>query len=226
MNFCQNCNNSLDEDEKFCGKCGNPITSTPTIKSDFDKPSTLTAICVVLLKMKLGEKARIENIKARAEQGRILHQLDKKYIEKLAAYIKYEEPKEKPESITSPEEPQSTLTSETLENQTPHEKAIESKRRNFFRKTKEQDTILDQAKKTSKDPNKMRWGVAIGGAILLAFGLVLVISGSAAGFAGMCWGVPSSVRCYDNLGMIIMGWGMFWVGLIPTILGVRYVAKA
>ena len=72
----------------------------------------------------------------------------------------------------------------------------------------------------------MRWGVAIGGAILLAFGLVLVVSGAATGFAAMCWGPPTSVRCHSDGLMMMMGWAIFWIGLIPTIFGIRYVAKA
>jgi hypothetical protein len=74
---------------------------------NLDNPSTLIAICTELLKRKLGEKTRIETIKARAEQGRILHQLDKKYIEKMAVYIKYEEPIEETPSPPPQETPPS-----------------------------------------------------------------------------------------------------------------------
>ena len=42
--------------------------------------------------MKIGDKQKLQVIKARAEQGRITYELDKKYVEKLAAYVKYEEP--------------------------------------------------------------------------------------------------------------------------------------
>ena len=64
---------------------------------DVNKTSTLIAVCERLLKMKLGDKARLQTIKARAEQGRVLYALDKKYVEKMAAYIKYEEiPQESP----------------------------------------------------------------------------------------------------------------------------------
>ena len=88
-------------------------------------------------------------------------------------------------------------------------------------------TLDDIAERNKpRDPNKMRWGVAIGGAILLAFGLVLVVSGAATGFAAMCWGPPTSVRCHSDGLMMMMGWAIFWIGLIPTIFGIRYVAKA
>ena len=75
----------------------------------------------------------------------------------------------------------------------------------------------------------MRWSVAIGGAILLAIGLVMVTVGAATGFAGMCWFSAmsaSGVRCYSDGLVMMMGWAIFWIGLIPTIFGVRFVAKA
>ena len=88
-------------------------------------------------------------------------------------------------------------------------------------------TLDDIAERNKpRDPNKMRLGVAIGGAILLAFGLVLVVSGAATGFAAMCWGSSTSVRCHSDGLMMMMGWTIFWIGLIPTIFGIRYVAKA
>ena len=88
-------------------------------------------------------------------------------------------------------------------------------------------TLDDIAERNKpRDPNKIRWGVAIGGAILLAFGLVLVVSGAATGFAAMCWGPSTSVRCHSDGLMMMMGWTIFWIGLIPTIFGIRYIAKA
>ena len=64
---------------------------------DINKTSTVIAVCEKLLKMRLGDKTRLQTIMARAEQGRVFHALDKKYVEKMAAYIKYEEiPEERP----------------------------------------------------------------------------------------------------------------------------------
>ena len=90
---------------------------------------------------------------------------------------------------------------------------------------KKAEAKLELGKKDGKR-TKMRWSVAIGGAILLAFGLVLVVSGAATGFAAMCWGPSTSVRCHSDGLMMMMGWTIFWIGLIPTIFGVRFVAKA
>ena len=64
----------------------------------------------------------------------------KKYVEKMAAYIKYDnEPLEKTESVSSnEEEPQPTKISETLENQLPNEKTIEHNKKRTYQK------ILDE----------------------------------------------------------------------------------
>ena len=72
---------------------------------------------------------------------------------------------------------------------------------------------------------KMRKAVAIGGALLLAFGLLLIVFGSTTGFIGMCWGLSSNA-CRSDFGVMMVGWSIFWIGLIPTIFGIRYIAKA
>ena len=73
----------------------------------------------------------------------------------------------------------------------------------------------------SKKSNKMRKGVAIGGALLMALGLVMVVIG---GIAGTCW-ISNTCPSGSSLGVMI-SWAVFWIGLIPTIFGVRFVAKA
>jgi len=42
--------------------------------------------------MKVGDRNKLQVIKARAEQGRITYELDRKYVEKLMAYYNYDEP--------------------------------------------------------------------------------------------------------------------------------------
>ena len=68
---------------------------------------------------------------------------------------------------------------------------------------------------------KIRKGVAIGGALLMAIGLVMVVIG---GIAGTCW-ISNTCPSGSSLGVMI-SWAVFWIGLIPTIFGVRFVAKA
>ena len=46
--------------------------------TELNKSPVLIAVCTKLLKLKVGDKQKIEIIKARAEQGRITYELDKK----------------------------------------------------------------------------------------------------------------------------------------------------
>tara|TARA_Y100001934_G_C12026683_1_gene619378 strand:+ start:50 stop:706 length:657 start_codon:yes stop_codon:yes gene_type:complete len=64
--------------------------------TELNKSPVLIAVCTKLLKLKVGDKQKIEIIKARAEQGRITYELDKKYIEKFMAYYIIDEPPQQP----------------------------------------------------------------------------------------------------------------------------------
>ena len=211
---------------------------------NLERKETLIEVCTKLLEMKVGDRPRIMGIKKRAEEGKILYQLDKKYLERLTVYIRYEEEPKKIEPSTT--QPQKKLAEsykvtpekktsffkirkksnedipKTVENQTPSENTtgtagFEPERERTFK-----EILEDQD--GPRDPNKMRWGVAIGGAVLLAFGLVLVVTGSAVGLEGMCFFAGG--RCYTDIFQVFGGWAMFWIGIIPTIFGIRYVAKA
>lgn len=83
----------------------------------------------------------------------------------------------------------------------------------------------------------MRKGVAIGGAFLLAFGVLMIVFGAESAFAAMCWGATQQtlvtggyqgtvIQCHGDDMNMFFGWAIFWIGLIPTIFGIRYVAKA
>ena len=52
------------------------------------KSNALIAVCEQLLRIKVGDKSRIKTIKSRAEHGRVTHQLDLKYIDKLIQFYK------------------------------------------------------------------------------------------------------------------------------------------
>mgnify|MGYP001209840644 CR=1 FL=1 len=73
---------------------------------------------------------------------------------------------------------------------------------------------------------KMRWSIAIGGALLLALGLLMIVAGGNAGLIEMCWAWNMSGRCYPDFFSATIAWAIFWTGLIPTIFGIRYIAKA
>lgn len=78
---------------------------------NINSSNVLIAVCNKLLKMGLGDRTRINMIKARAEQGRIVPQLDRKYIEKLAEYAKLT-PEPQPISEQSPSDLTITTDSE------------------------------------------------------------------------------------------------------------------
>jgi len=52
--------------------------------------------------MKVGDRNKLQVIKARAEQGRITYELDRKYVEKLMAYYNYDEPPPQQKPYQSP----------------------------------------------------------------------------------------------------------------------------
>ena len=65
---------------------------------------------------------------------------------------------------------------------------------------------------------KMRWSIAIGGALLLALGLLMSVRG--------VWGALDEMSGHRDIIEITVSWAIFGVGLIPTIFGIRYIAKA
>ena len=115
---------------------------------DINKTSTLIAVCEKLLKMKLGDRGRIETIKARAEQGRILYELDKKYVEKMAAYIKYED-ESKPE-IKSEEKKNKVHQKQTHFYIPEQETSSEDKSKKRF-------SFFERKKKPKEEPRKKDW---------------------------------------------------------------------
>ena len=86
-----------------------------------------------------------------------------------------------------------------------------------------------EVKEDLRDITKMRWGKAIGGALLTALGLLMIAAGGNGGLIEMCWSVAtysSSGFCRPDFFSATFSWAIFWVGLIPTIFGIRYIAKA
>jgi len=67
-------------------------------------------------------------------------------------------------------------------------------------------------------------GKTIAGVILLAIGLPMVISGGAIVIDSFL--NPSYNQPYSSNGMIwIIGVISFWIGMVPTIFGIRFVAQ-
>ena len=77
---------------------------------DLERKETLIEVCTKILGMRMGDRVRIENIRKRAEEGKILYQLDKKYLERLSQYIKYEpESQSRPQTQSRPQQNQSSF---------------------------------------------------------------------------------------------------------------------
>ena len=87
-------------------------------------------------------------------------------------------------------------------------------------KTKSLENSLSVHKKS-----KMRIGHAIGGVILLAIGLMFVVGGGASAIDSLCIG-QSFGSCRSDTMTFIGASIVFWIGMIPSIFGVRLVAKA
>ena len=84
-----------------------------------------------------------------------------------------------------------------------------------------------EGKEDFRDITKMRWGIAIGGALLTALGLLMIVTGAQYGFVAVEACFPYWCNYYPGqLPEIIVYWAIFGVGLIPTIFGIRYIAKA
>ena len=70
---------------------------------DLERKEILIELCEKLLDMRMGDKPRITTIMKRAQEGKILYELDKKYLEKKAAYIKFETSEPEPQPEPQPE---------------------------------------------------------------------------------------------------------------------------
>ena len=89
-----------------------------------------------------------------------------------------------------------------------------------------------EGKEDFRDITKMRWGIAIGGALLLGLGLLMMAQVLQYGFAEIQ--LKDGTKLYEvicnnyycNVPDIIFSWAVFGVGLIPTIFGIRYIVKA
>lgn len=77
-----------------------------------------------------------------------------------------------------------------------------------------------------KQPNqKIQKGRAVGGVILMAIGMVMVVAGGIGTLASLCIG-QSLYGCSGDFLTFIGSAVVFWIGMIPTISGVRLIARA
>ena len=62
----------------------------------------------------------------------------------------------------------------------------------------------------------------------MAIGMVMVVAGGGMVIASLCIGQPlyGDGACRINGELVIGGVILFWIGMIPTVFGVRMIAKA
>ena len=60
----------------------------------------------------------------------------------------------------------------------------------------------------------------------MAIGMVMVVAGGGMVIASLCIGQPLYGSCRGDMMAFIGGAIFFWIGMIPTIFGVRIIARA
>ena len=168
-----------------------------------------------------GDTARLEHILSSIQRGVSLYTSDQDYVKKLFAEIKTSEnPPPVEESIK-------TETKKIEPNPPPRQLTeIEELRKEVHQLQDQNHTIEKHLK--NQGGQKMRKANAVGGVILMAIGIMLVVGGGASVLDQFCIGQSTGYggTCRSDMMGFIAGAVIFWVGMIPTICGVRLIAKA
>lgn len=172
-----------------------------------------------------GDIGRLEHILSTLKKGHSLYVSDQDYLEKVLA-----ESRKNNDVIQSKEEPKVTESYSDNNNQskdtTIQPTEIELLRKEIH-KLQDRNHLIEEHLKNQ--PNKkIQKGRAIGGVILMAIGIVMVVGGGAVVIASLCIGQSSGYggTCQSNIMAFIGGAVWFWIGMIPTVFGVRLIAKA
>ncbi len=154
-----------------------------------------------------GDISRLQHIKDTLEKGKTLYGSDEIYLDSILDqyFTVKEKPIEKEPITQSNNEPETPNNDEI----TILKKKVESLEYNIEQITKKKSISA---------------GKAFAGAILLAIGIGLVSFGITAGSSFLFQ--PSYAMSGNSSMLMIAGWFMFWIGIIPTIFGVRLIAKA
>lgn len=177
-----------------------------------------------LIKDGKGDIGRLEHILSTLKKGQTLYTSDQDYLEKLLA-----ETRKTNDTIQSKvAEPYSEHTSNENESKdtTVQPTEIELLRKEIH-KLQDRNHIIEEHLR--KQPNqKMRKGQAVGGVILMAIGMVMVVGGGGMVIASLCIGQSTGYggTCRSDMMAFIAGEVLFWVGMIPTVFGVRMIARA
>ena len=170
-----------------------------------------------------GDIGRLEHILSTLKKGHSLYVSDQEYLEKILA-----ETRKNNDTVQSKEEPKLTESHSDNNNQskdtTIQPTEIELLRKEIH-KLQDRNHLIEEHLKNQ--PNKkIQKGRAIGGVILMAIGMVMVVAGGGMVIASLCIGQPLYGSCRGDMMAFIGGAIFFWIGMIPTIFGVRIIARA
>lgn len=169
-----------------------------------------------------GDVGRLEHILSSLQRGVVLYSSDQEYIEKLLVESrKSESPEPEVESKLKETKVTETIHSEQSTQKEPTE--IEQLRKEIHKLQDKNHIIEEHLRKQTTQ--KMRKGNAVFGVFLMAIGILMVVGGGAGAIDAMCFGQAYGTCNSDGMAAIV-GIIIFWIGMIPTIFGVRLIAKA
>ena len=175
-----------------------------------------------LIDNNVGDNSRLHHIKDTLEKGKTLYDSDHIYLDSLLKryFAVKEEPNEKETvSETTFADTDESVEPEKKENSSNDDISI------LKRKVESLEYNLEQIKKKKK----ISYVDAIAGAISLTIGIAMVSFGMIAGSSflfnsadiGYGYGTSGS-----NSLIMMIGWAVFWIGLLPTVVGVRWISRA
>gem|GEM_PF-676234 len=193
-----------------------------------------------LLDMKVGDASRLTSIVERLKRGNNLYSNDQIYVDNLISKHLFPQEEKDEKTAFNNKIPLSDDTLTILQNRlakgeiSPEEfgrlKSFLStgggltELKTEIARLRKRIEITEEHLSEGKE-RKIRKLQAVGGVILLAIGLLMVVGGGAAAIGSMCLG-QSYGSCQSNTFGWIIGVVIFWIGMIPTIFGVRGIANA
>lgn len=165
-----------------------------------------------------GDAGRLKHILSTIKKGDSLYTSDEEYLEKLLAELRKTE---KTEQVNENQE-------ESESENTPSKQLTEiGLLRKEIHKLQDKNHVIEEHLRNQGN-QKIRKGDAIGGVFLMAIGIMLVVGGGGMVIVSLCLGQSTGYggTCRSDMMSFITGEVAFWIGMIPTIFGVRLIAKA
>ena len=177
-----------------------------------------------------GDTGRLEYILSKMKKGQSVYTSDKKYLENLLAESKQIKKIEKPNEIPEESKSGSTDSKDTVVSEIPSDDTTSKQPteieilRKEIQKLQDRNHVIEEHLRNQTNP-KMRKGHAVGGVFFMAIGIIMVVGGGAAALDLMCI-AHTYGTCRSDMMALIGGLVFFGIGMIPTIFGVRLIARA